>query len=122
FARVREGRAANGSTSLVRFRQNQPFLLAQIHIPSGVTLMIRHEPQNINPFGNAVLNASVSPKKFMPKKLVKNEIGRNMTVTSVSAFMMSFVRFEIADRYVSSAPEIRSRRLSLMSWIRTVWS
>ena len=29
------------------------------------------------------------------------------------------VRFEIADRYVSSAPEIRSRRLSVMSWMRT---
>ena len=73
-------------------------------------------------FGNQDLNSSVSPKKFMPKKPARNDIGMNMTVTRVSVFMISLVRFEIADRYVSSAPEIRSRRLSVMSWMRTRWS
>ena len=45
-----------------------------------------------------VWNASVSPKKFIPKKPARNDIGRNITVTIVNVFMMSFVRFEIADR------------------------
>jgi hypothetical protein len=40
----------------------------------------------------------LSPKKFIPKKPVKNDMGRKRTVTTVRAFMMSFVRFEMAER------------------------
>jgi len=56
-----------------------------------------------NAFGNGDWKASVSPKKFMPKNPARNDIGRNITVTRVNVFMMSLVRFEIADRYVSIA-------------------
>ena len=40
-------------------------------------------------------------------------------MTIVNVFMMSLVRFETTDKYVSSVPAIRSRRLSEISWIRT---
>jgi len=38
------------------------------------------------------------PEEFMPKKLVRNDIGKNMTVTIVNVFMMSLVRLETTDR------------------------
>ncbi len=44
------------------------------------------------------LKLSDSPKKFIPKKPARNDIGRNITVTIVNVFMMSFVRFETTDR------------------------
>ena len=81
--------------------------------------MIPQVPQKSNARGIGPWSASVSPKKFMPKNPTRNDIGMNITVTIVKIFMMSLVRFETTDRYVSSAPEIKSRRLSEISWIRT---
>ncbi len=60
--------------------------------------MIKQEPVNSKPLGKRTWNVRLSPKKFIPKKLVRNDIGRNITVTRVSTFMMSLVRFEIAER------------------------
>ena len=52
-------------------------------------------------FGKAgPVNIKVSPKKFIPKKLARNDIGKNMTFKIVRTFMISFVRFE-DDRKIS---------------------
>ncbi len=60
--------------------------------------MIPQVPQKSNALGIGPWSVSVSPKKFMPKKLVRNDIGMNMTVTIVSVFMMSLVRLETTDK------------------------
>ncbi len=65
----------------------------------------------------ALPNGSVS--KFIPKNPVKNVSGMNSAVRMVNTFITSFVRFAVTERYVSSAPLIRSRKVSLMSARRT---
>jgi len=60
--------------------------------------MIPQVPQKSNARGIGLWSASVCPKKFMPKKLVRNDIGKNMTVTMVNVFMMSLVRLETTDK------------------------
>src|SRR5438105_3255707 len=51
-----------------RSAQNQPRRRAQNQGAQKVATMIRQVPRNIKPLGSAVWNASVSPKKFIPKK------------------------------------------------------
>ena len=64
----------------------------------GDIAMIATLPQKSKALGSGLVKASVSPKKFMPKKPTRNDIGRNITVTIVSAFMMSLVRLETTER------------------------
>ncbi len=84
--------------------------------------MIAQVATKSKPRGKGTSSANRSPKKFIPKNPARKDIGRNMIETTVKVFMISLVRFEMTDKYVSSVPAIRSRRLSEMSWIRTRWS
>ena len=58
---------------------------------------------------------SVEPKKFMPKKPVKNERGINSVVMTVNVFITSFIRLFTTDKYKSMLPSTKSRTLSLQS-------
>ncbi len=60
--------------------------------------MIPQLAQKSNALGIGPARDSESPKKFMPKKLVRNERGMNITVTIVSVFMMSLVRLATTER------------------------
>ncbi len=64
----------------------------------GDTHMMSSDPKKSRRLGSGDWNARVSPKKFMPKKPTRNDIGMNMTVTIVSVFMMSLVRFDMTER------------------------
>ena len=67
-------------------------------MPTGVETITRQVDQKRKARGNGDSNDSVAPKKFIPKNPARNDIGRNMTVTRVRVFMISLVRFEIAER------------------------
>ena len=64
----------------------------------GDVAMIATLPQKSKALGNGFVKARFSPKKFMPKNPTRNDIGRNITVTIVSVFMMSLVRFDTTER------------------------
>ena len=49
----------------------------------GDDTMIRHVSREEQAFGHRGLKRSESPKKFIPKKPARNDIGRNITVTIV---------------------------------------
>ena len=81
-----------------RFGQNQPRRLPQDHITNGMIAMIPSDIQNSPDFGKPFEKASDSPKKFIPKKPARKDIGRNITETIVKVFMMSLVRFDTTYR------------------------
>ena len=57
--------------------------------------MIVQVAANSKPRASGVFSARVSPKKFIPKKPARKDIGRNITETIVNTFMISLVRFEM---------------------------
>ena len=71
--------------------------------------MITQVATKSKPLGSGAWNASDSPKKFIPKKPARNDIGRNITVTIVRVFMMSFVRMPTTAKCISNRPLTRSR-------------
>ena len=60
--------------------------------------------------------------KFIPKKLVTSVTTRRIVATLVSAFRISFRRFEAAARCASMTLLVSSRNVSISSVTRTMWS
>ncbi len=60
--------------------------------------------------------------KFIPYTPARNERGINIAENMVSTFMTSFILLLTFDRYKSSIPDVRSRKVSTVSIIWIVWS
>src|SRR5512136_97024 len=105
--------------SALYHRHIHPRRRIQRYMPTGVRNIPATARIKAGLLVHALSGFSTGWKKFMPKKPAANEIGMNNVVMTVSVLIMSFIRLLMTDRYVSSAPPTRSRRLSLMSYSRT---
>ena len=97
-------------------RQNHFCRRAYHQMKQGDIAMIALDPQKSKPLGKRHRECQrLARRSSSRRNPTINVIGMNITVTIVRIFMMSLVRLATTERYVSSVPEIRSRRLSEIS-------